>query len=94
MRVIRADEVKRFILSHLDIAFKENGLTEKEITDDFDIMKRGIIDSIGFIQLISAIEEQFGIEIDFEAMDTENLTVIGSISKYIEEFVKKATNDA
>ena len=94
MRIVRAEEVKRFIIFHLDISFKENSMTEKEITDDFDIMKEGIVDSIGFIQLISAIEEQFGIEIDLEAMDTENLTVIGSLCKYIEEFSEKATEDA
>jgi len=52
-------------------------------------MKRGIIDSIGFLQLVSAIENHFGIEVDFEDMDTEDLTIIGSICRYIEERAEK-----
>jgi acyl carrier protein len=86
--IVQADEVGRFIVSHLAHSFKENNVTEKDITDDFDLMKRGIIDSIGLIQLFAAIEERFGIEVDFEDMDTDNLTVIGSICKYIEERAK------
>ena len=88
MNIVNADEVGRFIVSHLAQSFKENNVTEKDITDDFDLMKRGIIDSIGLIQLFAAIEERFGIEVDFEDMDTDNITVIGSICKYIEERAK------
>ena len=92
MTVVRADEVKRFIISHLADSLKENGSLQKEIADDFDLMKRGIIDSIGLILLISAIEEQFNIEVDFEDLDTEYITVIGSICKYIEEHAEKKSN--
>ena len=94
MTVVRADEVKRFIISHLADSLKENGSLQKEIADDFDLMKRGIIDSIGLILLISAIEEQFNIEVDFEDLDTEYITVIGSICKYIEERAEQRSKDA
>lgn len=89
MSVVKADEVRGFIISHLAISFKENNLAEIEITDDFDLKDRGIIDSIGFLQLISAIEDHFGIEVDFGEMDTESLTVIGSICSYIQERAEK-----
>lgn len=88
MRIVKADEVRRFIVSHLAQSFKENNTAEKDIAEDFDLMKRGIIDSIGLIQLFAAIEERFGIEVDFEDMDTDNLTVLGSICRYIEERAK------
>jgi acyl carrier protein len=89
MNVVTADEVRGFIISNLADSFKENNLVEREITDDFDLKDRGIIDSIGFLQLISTIEEHFGIEVDFGDMDAENLTVIGSMCRYIEERGKK-----
>lgn len=85
MSVVTADEVREFIVSHLANSFKENNLVERDITDDFDLKDRGIIDSIGYLQLIAAIEEHFGIEIDFDDMNAENLTVIGSMSRYIGE---------
>jgi acyl carrier protein len=93
MSVVRSDEVRPFIISHLAGSFRENNLAEEEIADDFDLMKMGIIDSIGFLALLSAIEKHFAIEVDFEDMDTENLTVIGSICKYIEERAVKESND-
>jgi acyl carrier protein len=89
MSVVRSDEVRTFIISHLADALRENNVGENGITTDFDLMKRGIIDSIGLIQIISAIEEHFGIEIDFEDMDTDSLTVIGPLSAYIEERARK-----
>jgi len=82
---VTAGEVRSFITAHLGGAFRENGVAAGEVGDDFDLLKMGIIDSIGFIGLISAIEDHFGVEVDFEDMDTDNLTVIGPISRYIEE---------
>jgi acyl carrier protein len=85
MSVITSGEVWSFIIAHLGDAFKENGTAPDQVDDDFDLLKMGVIDSIGFISLISAVEDRFGVEIDFEDMDTDNLTVIGPMSRYIEE---------
>ena len=89
MSVVTAEEVRGFIVFHLADSFKENNLAGTEIADDFDLKDRGIIDSIGYLQLITAIEEHFGIEIDFGEMDEENLTVIGSMCRYIGERAEK-----
>jgi acyl carrier protein len=89
MSVVTAGEVRGFIVSHLADSLRENNLAGREVADDFDLKDRGIIDSIGYLQLITAIEEHFGIEIDFGDMDAENLTVIGSMSRYIEERAEK-----
>jgi acyl carrier protein len=88
MSVVRAAEVKAFIASHLAEPLAENGVSPSELTDDFDLMKKGIIDSIDLINLVSAIEEHFRIEVDFEDMDTEELTVIGPLGSYIEKRAK------
>lgn len=90
MNVVAADEVKRFVISHLSGAFRENNVLPAEIADGFDLMKQGVIDSIGLIQLVSAIEEHFNFEeVDFEDMDTEELTVIGPLCAYIAERAKR-----
>ena len=90
MNIVTVDEVKRFVISHLSGALRENNVLPAEIEDGFDLMKQGVIDSIGLIQLISAIEEHFNFdEVDFEDMDTEELTVIGPLSAYIAERAKR-----
>jgi len=88
MSVVKAAEVKAFIASHLADPLRENNVDPTGLTDDFDLMKRGIIDSIDLINLVSAIEERFNIEVDFEDMDTDDLTVVGPLSSYIEERAK------
>jgi acyl carrier protein len=94
MSALRAEEVRHFIMSYLANSFNENNTLERNITDDLDIMKWGIIDSIGLIQLLSAIEEHFNIEIDFSDMHTDDLTVIGPMCKYIEKWAEKRKSDA
>jgi len=91
MSVVKADEVKRFIAEFLADALSENNVAESEVTEDLDLMKRGIIDSIDLINLIAGIEEHFNIEVDFEDMDTEQLTIVGPLAKYIEERAKLKT---
>lgn len=90
MSVVRVDEVKVFIASNLADALKENNVPAAALPDDLDLMKKGIIDSIGLIMLISAIEEHFNLEeVDFEYMDTEELTIIGPLCAYIAERAKR-----
>ena len=36
-----------------------------------------MIDSLGFIELIAAIEDELGIELDFDGLDPEEITVLG-----------------
>jgi acyl carrier protein len=59
------------------------GVPPSSVDDGFDLHGRGIIDSFGVLELIGDVEEHFGIEVDFEAMDPEQLTVVGPFSRYV-----------
>jgi|WetSurMetagenome_2_1015567.scaffolds.fasta_scaffold611138_2 acyl carrier protein len=93
MSAVSSTEIRSFIISQLAIPLGENGVAEGEIADDFDLMKKGIIDSIGLINLFGAIEDHFGVEIDFEDMDTETITVIGPVCRYIAERATRRSID-
>jgi acyl carrier protein len=56
-------------------------------------MRKGIIDSIGLINLFGAIGDHFDIEVDFDDMDTEYLTVVGPVCHYIAEHAKKRSTN-
>lgn len=85
MNAPSAEAVRSFVAEHLADSFKENGVDPSNIADDFDLMKSGIIDSIGLINLIGAIEERFDIEVDFEELDPESITVLGPLARYMAE---------
>jgi acyl carrier protein len=44
-----------------------------------------MIDSLGLLDLMSAIQQHCQQEIDFEALDPEQLTVVGPLCRYVSE---------
>lgn len=47
--------------------------------DDLDLRACGAIDSLGFIELVVELEETFGVELELEDVDPEDLTVLGTL---------------
>jgi len=85
MKRITADQVRAVMLASLETQLAAQGLQPQDIRDDFDLLTEGVIDSLGLIELIANIEKHLGIEVDFEDLDPENLTVVGPFCRYIEE---------
>lgn len=56
------------------------GLSEQDLTDDLDLVRSGILDSLGFVDLIAELEAHTGRQVDLErALGRKNLTTIGGI---------------
>ena len=85
MSSILVEEIRSFVLARLATPLAAKRLTPQDVPDDFDLLIEGVIDSLGIVELIVAVQEQFGIEIDFEDLDAEDLTIVGPLCRYIEE---------
>lgn len=59
--------------------------TPGELADDCDLLLSGMIDSLGLLDLMTAIQRHCQTEIDFEALDPEQLTVVGPLCRYVSE---------
>lgn len=68
--------VKQYVL-------QETFAEKNKIQDDSLIFKEGYFDSMGFIRLITFIEEEFGIKISDEDLTEENFESINAITSYI-----------
>ena len=55
----------------------------QDIQDDTSFMNNHILDSTGFIELISYLEEQFGIQVKDEEMVPENLDSLKNIEHFV-----------
>ncbi|HMQ46181.1 MAG TPA: acyl carrier protein [Saprospiraceae bacterium] len=53
------------------------------LQDDQALLSSGIIDSVSALQLVSFIEEQFGIEFQAHEVDEENLNTVDTIVNFI-----------
>lgn len=56
-----------------------------ELADDCDLLLSGMIDSLGLLDLMTAIQQHCQREIDFEALDPEQLTIVGPLCRYVSE---------
>ena len=86
MSLLSAENVRIFVLNYLSERAPKRELDGGQINDDvFDFLKTGIIDSMGVLEMIVAMEEDLGITVDFEQMDPEAFTILGSFCRYVAE---------
>jgi acyl carrier protein len=84
MTKVTAREVKDFLLKHFAQSFEAVGVTDSDVPDSFDLMLEGVIDSLGVVEMVSAVEEHFGISLQMDGIDPEDLTRIGPFAAYVE----------
>lgn len=89
MRSLTARDVRCFVLDHFSARISDAGLAADDLGDHFDLLTEGIVDSLGVLDMIAAVQEHFAIDVDFEAMDPEHLTMLGPFSRFVAE---NATN--
>ena len=56
-----------------------------ELTDDFPLLERGALDSLGIFQLVSFIEGEFGVEIRDEELVRENFGTLADIARLVDD---------
>jgi|ETN02SMinimDraft_2_1059926.scaffolds.fasta_scaffold37525_1 acyl carrier protein len=69
-------EVKEFVIDHLQKNMLKLNIVAHEIDDSFNFIESGVVDSMGFLELITRVEKRFKIEIDFEDYDPSEFTYL------------------
>jgi acyl carrier protein len=85
MKEVTPDNVREFLLTRYSEPMTAMQLDLAELPDDFDLLLSGIIDSFGILEMISAIEQGFQIQLDLALLDAEDITRIGPLARYIAE---------
>lgn len=75
--------VRTFVVDALSEQLAEAGLEPAGVPDDLDLLDAGVIDSFGILELIGEVEERFAIEIDFDELDPEGMTVLGTFAAFV-----------
>jgi acyl carrier protein len=80
------DDVRGFLLEFLAGKLKERGSQIPEnVPDDCNLLLAGYLDSLGFVELMTAAQERFGQEIDFDKLEPDRMTVFGTLSDFISQ---------
>jgi acyl carrier protein len=79
-------EIRTFLANYLAEKLRTQGRDfPSDFSDDSDILLLGLVDSLDLLQLMSALGAYCGREIDFEELDPEQMTVVGSLCRYVSE---------
>jgi acyl carrier protein len=62
--------------------------SKRNIQMDDDLLSAGIIDSLGVLQLVAFIEEQFNIQMPDEDVVLENFQSVNALANYLDNFQK------
>ena len=55
------------------------------VGDDESLFERGIIDSLGLIQLVSFLEDRFKLQVEDEELIPDNFETVNQLKEYIEK---------
>jgi acyl carrier protein len=88
MNDITPDRIRAFLLSRYADKIKGLGLDVTTVPDTFDFLQTGTIDSFGVLEMVSALESAFNMELDMAQLDAEKMTVLGPLSNYVAENAK------
>jgi len=81
-------DVRMFLKDYLGRKFEARGRDVCEaLPDDCDLLLSGMIDSMGLLELVSAIQKFVGRDIAFELLDPEEMTVVGPLCRFVSEQV-------
>ncbi len=61
------------------------GQSNIELGDDTSFLEMGLLDSTGVIELVSFLEEEFGIQVEDDEITPENLDTLNRICNYVEQ---------
>ena len=59
--------------------------SSKELTQELSLLDSGIVDSLGVLDLVGFIEEQFGIEAQDDDLVPENFDSIDALTRFVKE---------
>jgi acyl carrier protein len=83
MNEVTPDNIRTFLLTRYSEPMSAMRVDIAEVPDDFDFLLTGVIDSFGILEMVSAIEKEFAIQLDLELLDAEDITKIGPLARYI-----------
>lgn len=78
------DAVLDAVLSELEHRVSGVGLSLAEVDRNTSLISQGALDSLSFLEFLTAIEDRFGIELDFSEMDPDEFSSVDRLVELIE----------
>lgn len=73
----------------LDFVEREYKLPENVDYDTFDFVEKGFVDSMGMVQFVAILEDEFDIEFSAEELLSNGFRTVGGLEKLIQKKVNE-----
>jgi acyl carrier protein len=88
------DDVRLVLAQFLNRKLKERGQSPlNHLTDDYDLLLAGVLDSLTFVEMITAIGEHFDWEVDLEGADPEEVMIVSYLCRFVSEQLQGLSNE-
>ena len=72
------DAIRKFIIDDLNFAGDAS-----ELTDDYPLLEREVVDSMGIFRIVGFLEASMGIEVDDEDLLPDNFSSIAAVAEFV-----------
>jgi acyl carrier protein len=79
----RLADIRALILTATGPLLADPGPAIEGASDDLDLRESGMIDSLGFTELVAAIEDELDLELDFEGLEPDRFTTLGPLARHV-----------
>ena len=79
---MNAMEVEQRVRQYLVDSLKFRGSPET-LTPDFRLIEKGVLDSMGLYEMVSFLEDHFGIQVEDQDIVPENFQSVSAIAKLV-----------
>jgi acyl carrier protein len=73
-----ADRIREFIYEQFPLARKNS------LPDEDSLLESGIVDSLGILELVNFVTEEFGVAVSDEDLQPETFNSISSLAAFVE----------
>jgi acyl carrier protein len=71
---LNPEAIENYVREHLAQVAQEKGIDLPEISGESNLLDLGVLDSLGFVQMLMSLEAEFDLELDLTEMDPEDFT--------------------
>lgn len=71
-----ASEISAFVIEHLTGVARDKGLAMPQVNEASNLLELGLLDSLGFIGLLLALETRFATSLDLAGGDPARFTTL------------------
>ena len=84
------DDVRIFVAGFINQRLREGARRPlSNLPDDYDLLLSGLLDSLAFVEMLTAAGEHFDWQVDFEALDPDKLTIVGPLCVFVSEQLRE-----